>query len=189
MSVDNIIWERIVQSDTEAYSQMYREYFRRFYNYGSKFTDDHILLEDSIQETLLLIWEKRHSIPEIRYVSTYFYSTFRNNLFTKLRSGKSKLVNAVIEEPEFSVEDIIIAAEVDSQQKAQLRRAINQLTSRQREAIFLRFYENLPFEDVASVLNITTKATYKIVARAIDQLRELMVLHLFWMVFVPTLKV
>jgi RNA polymerase sigma factor (sigma-70 family) len=53
-----------------------------------------------------------------------------------------------------------------------LQQALNTLTPRQREAIFLRFYEELSYEEIAGVLDISTKATYKIVARALLQLKR-----------------
>lgn len=165
----------MAEGDQKAYAEVYRRLYARFYNYGFKFTGDHVLIEDATQETLLLIWQKRNSISEIKYVSTYFYGAFRNLLFTKLRNRDTKITDQVIEEPDFSVEQILIEKEVGEELKLRLKDAIEKLTSRQREAIYLRFYEEMSYDEVASVLEITTKATYKIVARALGQLRELMI--------------
>ena len=77
-----------------------------------------------------------------------------------------------IAEPEFSIDHFIMARETGQEMKEKLERSLANLTARQREAIFLRFYEGLSYEEVASVLQITTKATYKIMARALAELRE-----------------
>ena len=61
---------------------------------------------------------------------------------------------------------------------AELEAALKLLTSRQLEAIFLRFYEGFTYEEVAEMLDITVKATYKIVARALAQLKENMLSQL-----------
>lgn len=43
----------------------------------------------------------------------------------------------------------------------QLQLTISKLTARQKEAIFLRFYEQLSYEEIAEVMGITVKASYK----------------------------
>ena len=176
MPIDPNIWKLIAQDDREAYAIMYKYYFSRFYNYGKKFVLDTILIEDAAQEALLIIWEKRASIPELKFAVTYFYTTFRNILITKI---KQKSLNQLpidsFEEPGLNAEQLILQKEAGEQIKLKLELAIKDLTPRQREAIFLRFYEGLTFEEVASVLNITTKATYKIVYRALSNLKEILI--------------
>ena len=173
MQVDKELWIRISQDDQEAYASVYRFYFRRFYNYGRKFTDDEPLLEDAVQEVLLTIWDKRAALSSIEFAGTYFYTTFRYILFHTLKQKKQGLTGGMtIAEPEFSIDHFIMARETGQEMKEKLERSLATLTARQREAIFLRFYEGLSYEEVASVLQITTKATYKIMARALAELRE-----------------
>lgn len=157
----------------DAYAIMYREYFRRFFNYGKKFIEDEILIEDAAQEALLMIWEKRSLLSEIKFPGTYFYSAFRNILFTKMRkSSPVELPGDTLAEPGFNAEQIIFEKETNEELKQKLGLAIQQLTARQREAIFLKFYEGFSYEEVASILDITVKSTYKIMARAIATLKE-----------------
>jgi RNA polymerase sigma factor (sigma-70 family) len=59
-----------------------------------------------------------------------------------------------------------------------VQEGLKALTSRQKEAIFLRFYEGLSFEEVATVLHISVKATYKIMARSLESLRNNITLSL-----------
>ncbi|QNA45978.1 RNA polymerase sigma factor [Lacibacter sediminis] len=173
METRTILWGKIAAGDKEAYADLFRDFYRRLYNYGKKFTTDESLIEDAAQETLLIIWQKRESIPVITYPETYSYSIFRNTLFTRLKTQQRYgAENTVAEEPEFGIDHIIISRETDTLTTQKIQKALAALTSRQREAIFLRFYEGLPYEEVASTLGITTKATYKIVARALDELRQ-----------------
>lgn len=174
MAVQREIWERIAVHDQEAYAEVYRYLFNRLYNYGAKFTRDTVLIEDSVQETLLLVWEKRADFSSYTYVETYFFSAFRNILLTKLNHKVKPISDEIPDDAEFSVESMIIEKEVDQQLKARMVEAIEGLTSRQKEAIFLRFYEGMSFDNVATVMGITTKASYKVVARALVHLKELL---------------
>lgn len=177
MQAEKELWLRIGRDDQQAYGEVYRFYYKRFYNYGRKFSVDEPLIEDAVQEALLTIWDKRSTLASIEYPATYFYTSFRYLLFERLKQ-KHRILSGdpVTEEPEFSIDQVIVARETDQALKEQLHKALATLTPRQREAIFLRFYEGLSYEDVATVLNITPKATYKIMARALSQLRENMVL-------------
>ena len=169
------LWLRISNDDREAYSRLYTFYYSRFYNYGRKFTAEETLIEDSIQEVLLEIWRKRKEISSIEFPATYFYASFRHLLFRRLKSEKNLAkVELFDDEPVFSIDHIIIARETDDEVKAKLTEALTSLTPRQREAIFLRFYEELSYEEVAKVLDISVKATYKIIARALLHLKQQM---------------
>jgi RNA polymerase sigma factor (sigma-70 family) len=165
---------RVSNDDQQAYTEIYSFFYKRFYNYGKKFTEDESLIEDVVQETLLLIWDKRKALSSIEYIATYFYSSFRYALLGKLKQNKQMVLDEqVAEEPDFPIDHLIVIRESDDTIKKQLKNALAALTPRQREAIFLRFYEGLPYDEVALLLGITTKATYKIMARALLQLKEM----------------
>lgn len=176
MAIDTHIWTQIALGDQDAYATMYRYYFGRFYNYGKKFIEDIVLIEDAAHETLLLVWEKRTSLNEIKFANTYFYSIFRNKLISLIKQQKHNHLEGVdIEEPGFNAEQIILEREIDDATKTRLQKAIGSLTPRQREIIFLRYYEGLSYEEVAGITEVTTKATYKTVARALAVLKENMI--------------
>lgn len=171
--MDKQTWRNIAEGDKEAYSGLYILYFKKFYNYGRKFTSDVLLIEDCIQELFLDVWRKKESMLEVEVPNSYLFSSFRYTLFNKIKQSQ-KIVqsNEFAEEPEFSIDFAIINREVDAALQASLQSALDALTPRQREAIFLRFYEGLSYEEIAAILNITVKATYKIMARSLSSLKD-----------------
>lgn len=172
-------WQHIIDGDRTTYASMYTEYFKKLFNYGRKFTIDETLIEDSIQEMFLDIWHKKEKMLEVDSFNSYFYSSFRFILFKKIKSaGKTVQSNEFEDEPEFSSEYLLIKRESDVALQQSLQAALTELTPRQREAIFLRFYEGLSYEEVAGILDISVKATYKIMARSLMVLKERMMLPL-----------
>lgn len=168
--MEKIVWQHIVNGDEEAYKSLYFLYFKKFYNYGRKFTGDITLIEDCIQEVFLEIWSKRKKIDDINTPDSYFLSVFRYMLLKKMKQAVNQIeLDQLDKEPNF-----FLNAEqpVHPDLKQKLQDALNNLTPRQREAIFLRFYEGLTYEEVASVLNISVKATYKIMARSLQALKK-----------------
>lgn len=173
MAPSRNLWISISHSDRLAYEEIFIYYFNRYCNYGKKFTDDSTLIEDAAQETMLAIWNKRDTIPTIDQVAAYFYTSFRYILFNKLKQHKKTVGEEhFTEEPEFSIDHFMIKKELDNELRIRLKTALASLTDRQREAIFLKFYEGLSYEEVSAIMNISTKATYKIMARALGMLKE-----------------
>lgn len=163
----------IINGDPSAYAQWYKTYFKKLYNYGRKFTADIGLLEDSIQEVFLDLWKKKEKLLEIDSANSYMFASFRYTLLKKIKAARQTFsADLFTEEPDFYIEQKIIAGETDKEVQQKLQAAINTLTPRQREAVFLRFYEGLSYEEVAAVLDITVKATYKIMARSLLNLKD-----------------
>ncbi|RXK85983.1 RNA polymerase sigma factor [Filimonas effusa] len=180
--MDNPVFQHIMNGDIDAYSGLYKEYYKRLYNYGRKFTSNSHLIEDSIQEVFLDLWNRRNKLSHVASPNFYLYSSFRYVLIKKIRQHDKMVLNeAAEEEYEFSSEHVIMGRELDEELQAKLRKAVKTLTGRQLEAIFLRYYEGLSYKEVASILNISVKATYKIVARSLLALKEqVMILLLFF---------
>ena len=179
MQIDKDIWLQIEDGNELAYEKMYTYYYKRFYIYGRKITEHLDTIEDGIQEVMIYIWHNRSTLSGIKYPAAYFYTSFRNLLINKLKTqGEIVSDMFVREEAIDSAEDLIITKEEGLELKSKLKKATGFLTARQSEAIFLRFYEELSYEEVAEVLGITIKATYKIMARALSELREKYV-HVF----------
>jgi RNA polymerase sigma factor (sigma-70 family) len=174
----------IIEGNKEAYSLFYIEYFKKLYSYGKKFTDDKDMLQDAIQEVFLDLWIKKDKLKQIDTVESYFFSSFRYTLLRKIKQANKILKETEFgTEPEFSREHFIINREVTEATQHKLQRALDNLTPHQREAVFLRFYEGLSYDEVATVLNISVKATYKIMARSLAALKESMLVAISVILF------
>jgi RNA polymerase sigma factor (sigma-70 family) len=165
-------WNHIGQGNIEAYSETYIFYYKKLFNYGRKFTDDTALIEDGIQVVFVMIWNNREKFVDISSPHSYIFYSFRNYIFKEKK--KQQKVVFQNKEPEFSIDNILIDKETTADLNKRLQVALISLTSRQREAIFLRFYEALSFEEVAQIMNISVKATYKLITRSLLKLKELL---------------
>ena len=170
--------------DREAYSEAYLELYNRFYNYGSLLSSDVAAVEDSIQEVLLVLWTSRENLSSISNPEGYYYTLFRRALFKRLKNVANLVAIEQGEwEPAFSVDAIIIKKEAGQALQQKMKAAVDSLTSRQREAIYLRFYEGLSYEEVAATLGISIKGTYKIIARALQSLKDKISIPLISLLF------
>lgn len=169
-------WKAFKKGNTDSFSHIYQKYSAGLYNYGAKFSADKELIKECIQELFVQIWTKRNSIGNPAHVKNYLYKSFRNLMLKKaFRLQKNRGFDET-EDYEFNVslnvEEAIIDGERRKKISEQLQLTISKLTARQKEAIFLRFYEQLSYEEIAEVMGITVKASYKIMARSLGFLRD-----------------
>lgn len=57
-------------------------------------------------------------------------------------------------------------------QKKKLQKAIEQLSSRQKEAIYLRFIRDLSYEEIGEVLGINYQSSKNLISRTLVKLRD-----------------
>ncbi|MFP5080668.1 RNA polymerase sigma factor [Pedobacter sp. JCM 36344] len=169
-------WKAFKTGDTAAFSHLYQQYSAGLYNYGAKFSRDKDLIKDCIQELFVQIWTSRNSIGNPGHIKNYLYKSFRNLILRKVSQLQKNSEFDEAEDYEFSVCLNIEEALIDDENRKhiceQLQLTLSGLTARQREAIFLKFYEQLSYEEIAEVMGITVKASYKIMARSLNFLRE-----------------
>jgi RNA polymerase sigma factor (sigma-70 family) len=178
LHIDNAIWEACKAGDKAAYAKIYILYYDRLYNYGCRFTSHVMLIEDSIQEIFMRFWTNREQLFAVRELRSYLFVSFRHCLLRLLSRQQQLKEDVEVEEEnylfalEMSAEQQQMVKEDEDEQLLALQYSLTRLTPRQKEAVFFRFYENMDYAEIAAILNISVKATYKLMARSIEVLRE-----------------
>lgn len=173
---DSQQWVAMKSGDPVALETLYKLYSGPLYNYGSKFTGDKDLIKECIQELFVNLWTRRDFISHPSDVKNYLFKSFRLAVFKKAAfiSKNDEYVDTEIYPftVSLSTEDDLIAGEENENLKQRLHNTISSLTDRQKEAIFLKFYENLSYDEIAEVMGISIKGTYKLMARSLGFLRD-----------------
>jgi RNA polymerase sigma factor (sigma-70 family) len=171
------LWEAFKGGDKAALSAIYKKYIVDLYNYGARITADKDILEDSIQELFFKLWKQRASLTKVSSIKFYLYRGLKNNILDTIKKrGKLQPDNKLPDDFFFDIipprEEEIIGKEGQIYQQKEMQLAIQQhLTPRQKEAITLMYYDNLSYDEIAVLLSMSTKATYKLIYRALDVLR------------------
>jgi len=176
LSSEQSLWDGLKKGDVQSLEALYTQYNALLYGYGKKFTTDAHLVQDAIQETFISLWKYRSSIKAGDSFNYYLLRSFRNQLLRLLKERAN--ITYTDENIQFSFEvgfdNHIIAGEEQALLSAQVKEALNQLTARQREIIYFRFFEGLSFEEIAGIMDMQVRATYKLTARALAALKALM---------------
>lgn len=175
---DYALWQLFKSGDKESFQSIYFSHYNSLYEYGIRIENDKESVKDSIHDLFIKIWNNRSSLGNIGNIRSYLLVSLRGILYNKREStSRVKLVEIDEELPfemVFSVESAFISKEMRTEQTQKLIDALNQLTPRQKEVIYLRYFEELDYEEIASIMTINVKATYKLVGRALDRLRNVL---------------
>ncbi len=183
---DEVIKLEIAHGSEYAFSILYDEYVNLLFNYGRQITDQEHLIEDSIQEVFLTIWNGRQNLEYIRSLKAYLMTCFRRSLMHNLKSEKRRSlfqVDIMTKTTEASIEMTIVDSEAVSDRNLKLKEAVSKLGKRQQEVLFLIYHDSLTYEDAAKVMNLSTKTLYNLVYEAMKKLKSLLLKNVIFISF------
>jgi len=166
---DEEIWKLFKSGNNLAFEYIYQVYFDKLYNYGHQFTRDHALVEDALQELFLDLKRRSKYLSETDNILLYLYTAFRRKVI-RFRDRSNKFEEFIPEKSfkiKSSIEAAIIEAELQQEYSRKLNLALEKLSEKHREIIYLFYYENFSyqeikeiqgFEDVKSARNLLYKA-------------------------------
>lgn len=172
------LWLRLLKGDRMALNQIYRLHANALFQYGIRLLHEENSVQDCIHDLFLKIWTNHARLSPTDNIRYYLISSLRN-VIINYRSQEGKFAHLELEERDgfamdFTVESQYILKEEQSEKAIQLAEAMNQLTGRQKEIIYLRYFEELDYDQISEMMDLTKKAAYKLGARALEALREIL---------------
>jgi len=173
---DQIIWSALKEGDLEAFGLLFKTYYTPLYNYGLKISRDVPLTEDSLQDFFLYIYEHRHNLSDLETIAPYLFSSYRRFIIKVLQKNqKNRMVRDMDEnmiDIQFTPEEIITSKETKAFQSKNIEQLINKLPKRQREVLYLKYYNNLTTTEISEVMNINYQSVVNTLHKAIKNLRD-----------------
>jgi len=164
-------------SDEANWELVYNSCAPILYNYGQKISANTQLSEDCIQDIFAELWEKRNTIHQIQHTKAYLIKVFRRRLINKINEDQKYLIHKQPGQEmtfniTFSFEASLIQNETSEAQRKNLQKALHNLTHRQREAIYLKFYEGYSYVEIAEIMSLEKSAVHSLIYKAMTHLRE-----------------
>ena len=168
---DQQLWCSLKKGDREALGELFRRYYASLHQYGYKITGDSILVEDCLQELFLYIFEKHQSIGTVKFVRAYLFKAFRSRIMRMLRNQR-KSVYVSLDDAWMVMPNELDILDRNEEQRRILAKLINKLSARQRELIYLRYYNDLTPAEIAEMLSISYRAVVNTLYKAMVKLRS-----------------
>ena len=129
--------------------------------------------EDLVQEAFLKIYQNIGSYQAARGAkfSTWIFAIVRNLYLDQLRKSRGEQSRDAFDEDKIACEPDTRAqspseAFAQKETAAQIRDAVARLPEDMRSAFILKYYEDLPYEEIAAILDCKTGTAKSRVARA-----------------------
>lgn len=174
MLADATLWRDFQSGDKKAFEAIFLHYHQELFQYGSKMVRDQQMLEDCIQELFLELWQSRARLSVVQSIKAYLFRALK---FKLVRAAKKQFRETALSEDgyeilEFSYETTLIAEQEQLFLKEKLLRVIKQLSPRQQEVVYLRYYNHMSYDEISDVMEISYQAVVNLISRSIKFMRE-----------------
>ena len=169
----------VAQGDTSAFEEVIERHQALVAGTAARMLGSNSDVEDIAQQVFIRVWKSaRRYVPRAKF-TTWLLKITRNLVFNELRRAKRRAQVPLQSEPgteEIPLKDETNPAPDASLLEDELQRAIEeaimQLPESQRMALVLRRYEQLSYEEIAEVLDLSVPAVKSVLFRARTELRS-----------------
>ncbi len=172
------LWTALKKGDRAAYGSLVNLFYKTLHSYGTKFSQDTAVVEDCIQDLFLELWQRREYLSDTEHVKFYLLKSLRRKIFHELNAQQRWQRDLVHDDRalnfigEFSAEATLIETETTELHAKKLQRVLAKLTKREREVIYLRFYQELDYQQIAALMSINYQSVRNLVHTAIGALKR-----------------
>ena len=175
-----------------AFALLYNQYADLLYSYGTGLGFAKEDIEDSIQEIFCNLYLNHSKINEINNLKFYLLRALKDRLLNVSQASRTQ--NFIdMENVDFYTEVTVLDDLIDAEDRTAIQKKIqsylDELTGRQREAIYLRYIEDLDYEEIAELMNMTVPSVRNLVFKAIKQLRNSKIPSLMWPILFSIVKI
>ena len=163
--------------DTDAMRHIFQRYKIRILNFCFGLLGNRADAEEIAGDVFLALVADKSSYDPNRTFSTWIYSIARYKCISQIRKRKPTLsLSSTKEDQDCEMWDIPDAKDQPRETlekkevKYQVRRAILKLPNEQKEAIILRQYHGLSYQQISEVLECSTEKVKILIFRAKEQL-------------------
>jgi RNA polymerase sigma factor (sigma-70 family) len=177
---DNELLVQFRSPDTKerAYTAIIKKYQEKLYWHIRRMVVDHEDANDVLQNVLIRVWKGLENFREDSQLYTWLYRIATNECLTFLEQQKKKSTVS-LSDVESGLSNKIKAEQNFDANKLEwkLQLAIQQLPEKQRVVFSLRYYEELPYEEMSRVLETSEGALKASYHHAVKKIEDYMLNH------------
>ena len=177
---------RVKAGDERAFEKLVELHQRTIVGTVARMLNNLDDAHDIAQQVFVRIWRSAPRYEPSAKFTTWMFTITRNLVFNEMRKrGRRKEVPMEVENdddaPKQYAHPMAPSADTISQQdelERALDAAISKLPEKQRLAVVMRRYEEVPYEDICKVLGMSLPAVKSLLFRARTELRKHLAAHL-----------
>jgi RNA polymerase sigma-70 factor (ECF subfamily) len=169
-------WALLRNGDENALLSLYNHHYLGLINFGIKVTGNRTFAHDCITQLLIELWDKRANLPSVKNVRGYLLTSLKHKIFfeikaKQIRDSKLHTLQAFQNGEELPYEELLIQLQTNEGLKKKLNKAFAKLTPRQKQLLQMKFFDDVDYDEIANVCNITRRTAYNIIHDSLKILR------------------
>lgn len=148
-----VLLQRIIDGDTSAFETFYKVYYPKLYRFILRMTNQAESVEELIQETLLVVWQKPDSFNYTSKISTWVFGIAYNKALKSMSKNARRSNDVNVDDLLEIMGDQASNPAKNLENEDWLKSSLAILQPDQRAVIELTFYHGLPYQDIAKILN------------------------------------
>lgn len=177
MSSEKKLLHSISKADESAFEVLFNTHKNDVYNIAYKFTHCNILAEEIVQESFMIIWQRREKLSDIDNFKAYLITIAKHIIYKSLKEKAKKIITGATDEntaTPSNAETILIEKEYDNI----LQKAVSRLPKQQQKVYLLVKENGLKREEVANILNVAPDTVKFHLAQAMKSIRAYCFMYL-----------
>lgn len=185
------LFTKFKEGDDNAYAFFYQCYINDLYAYGISLGGEKEIVKDAVQDIFLKIYFDKKDFASIDHLKYFLLRSLKNRLYNIYKSKAVSTTTDISEDVlNFSITTTVLDCIIDEEDRTLIKQQVDdllsKLTSRQKEAIYLRFMQELEYEEIAEIMDMTPHAARKLISRSMKRLRDdeqLLLICMFMLIF------
>ncbi len=155
-----------------AFEKIFKEHFKGLCFLSQRYVKDFEIAREIVQDTFLLLWEKRETIDTSKSVISYLATAVCNKSLNFLRDNRKFSKDLLIAEHLFPVSvqassDMLVAQEI----QVIIDNAIEELPEKCRQVFILNRFEQMKYHEIADKLQLSVKTVEAQMSKALHHMR------------------
>lgn len=190
--ISHEIVTRFVNGDEHSFKFIFNFFYPRIYHFIRAYIPSDDLAENVVQDTFLILWNKRNDLKIDTNISAWLYTVARNNCLKKIRDERSRKILFLTQVNELELEmNMEALAGMDTsglifdEIERIIANTLEELPPQCRKIFELSRFENKKNKEIAEDLEISVKAVENQITKALKIFRNTLkdylplVTHLF----------
>lgn len=172
----NIHWEKFLENgDEQSFSIIYNHHVDDLFSYGISLGFQKETCKDAIQDTFYKLFISKDNLRHVDNITAFIFKSFKHRLIDIVKkNAKREAIDSFTEA--FTVQVTVLDDIINNENSDIIRQKVylllQNLTSYQREIVYLKYTIGLQHREIAEVLGIHEESARKLLYRAMEKLRK-----------------
>ena len=177
--VSKEILDGLKKGHEDAYRYLYVEYYGKLCRVANFYVRDPFVSENLVGDLIFYLWENREELVIRESLNAYLFTSIRNRCYNYLSQAHVQKESSITELQENSLifsmhseTDLPIGILMEKELQNVIDLAISRLPEQTKKVFELKRFEDLSYEEIAELLNISVNTVRYHIKSALKKLRD-----------------